>query len=638
MDRSGVYLVSTKPVDSDSQEKQAYDNQAYQGTDTKVTYNEANGVSLPKERLVPDKPYRGMGKEDLLHFSTQPFWRRLRMVCISIVILGWLALIIAVVALVLIYPRCRDPGSRSWWQKEAVYRIYVPSFKDSNNDGFGDLAGIESKLDYIKDLGFSIISLSPFYRTGEMEAYFAAGKDFAVTNHTEVHQLCGTLADFDSLIQAAHDKGMYVILDFIPNQTGDKHPWFNESSGSTTTKKNYYVWTDGANPPNNWKNRYGGSAWSLDTTRNQTYYHVHGTDTPDLNLRSAMVLDELESILSFWLDRGVDGFNVRDAAYLYEDYDLRDEPIKPGSSGSTYDDLEHIYTSNQPEVYSILERWRKFVRYHNFTNTEKLLMTNIEGDLDAVELYSECDKSGIQMPLNNGLLKQRNHCDGNCITKYVDGWMNKIPSGKWANWMAGDENTDRFASRFNATFIRAYTILTFLMPGTPLLYYGDEINMVNTGTTSDPSAREQPMRSIMRWNNSTNGGFCNNTCPLWTRVGDVTELTENTLPDLIKDLMALRAEPSFRIGDYSDAVRDNSVVSFVREFDGETGYLVAVNFGPNKESRDYRGSHDTIPDKAEVVLSQGSEYDLEDEVEMKSLEIGPYGGVVVSWDYVAKEL
>ncbi|XP_045209574.2 alpha-glucosidase-like [Mercenaria mercenaria] len=635
---SGVYLVSSKPVEGGvPAEKQTFDNLGY--SETKVTYNESSGVNIPEVKPMPDKPYRGMGKEDLLHFSSQPFWRRLRMICVSIIILGWLALIIAVVALVLVYPRCRDPGSRSWWQTEAVYRIYVPSFKDSDDDGVGDLAGIESKLDYIKDLGFGIISLSPFYSTA-LSTSFKTGDDLAITNHTSVHVKYGTMTDFDSLIQAAHDKGIYVILDFIPNQTSDEHPWFIESkSSSNNDKKYFYNWAAGTTSPNDWLSRYGGSAWELDTNRNQMYYFQYRSQLPDLNLRSGRVLDELESILDFWLNRGVDGFNVRDAGYLYEDYDLRDEPVKQGASGNNYNDFEHIYTSNQPEVYSVLERWRKFVRAHNFTTTEKLLMTSIDGGLDVTELYSDCDKSGIQMPLNDGLLEKHSPCDGNCIVKYVDGWMNKVPSGKWANWMAGDEYSARFASRFNATFINAFTIMTFLMPGTPVTYYGDEINMVGVPGTANEWIRQQPMRAIMRWNNSTNGGFCNDTCTPWASIGDVsTGNIQDVLTNLIKDLMALRAEQSFKVGDYFVAVRDSSIVSFVREFDGETGYLVAVNFGPNSETRDYIGSHDTIPDKAEVVLSHSSSYSLEDEVELNSLEVGPYGGVVVSWDYVAKEL
>lgn len=629
--KSGVYLVSSKPVDG----RQAFDNIGYD-SETKVTYNGTDGVEIPPEvRPIPDKPYRGMGKEDLLHFSTQPFWSRLRMICVSIIIIGWLALIIAVVALVLIYPKCRDPGSRSWWQTEAVYRIYVPSFKDSDDDGVGDLAGIESKLDYIRDLGFGIISLSPIYSTAD-SASFHTGNDLAITNHANIGIKFGTMTDFDNLIKSAHDKGMYVILDFIPNQTSDEHPWFLESKmSSPNDKKNFYNWAETDTPPNNWKSVYGGPAWKNDSMRNKAYLHQFTPEMPDLNLRSAVVLEELQGILDFWLNRGVDGFNVRDAGYLYEDYDLRDEP----GTGSTYDDLEHIYTTNQPEVYNVLERWRKFVREHNFTNTEKLLMSSIDGGLEVTELYSDCDRSGIQMPLNDRFLDKKNPCDGKCVVQYVDGWMNQVPSGKWANWMTGDDSSERFAGRFNATFINAFTILTFLMPGTPLVFYGDEINMVNTGAGGDLWTRDQPNTRIMRWSNTTNGGFCNDTCNPWTTISDVSSGNiENAYSELIKALVDLRKEQSFKVGDYFTAIRDNNVVSFVREFDGETGYLVAVNFGPNTEKRDFIGSHDTIPETGEVVLSHSSSYELEAEAELGSLEIGPYGGVVVSWDYVAKEL
>ncbi|WAR05031.1 MALT-like protein [Mya arenaria] len=636
--RSGVYLVSAKQSDTGH----TYDNSGFQEKDHSVGYSPTNGVNIqdaPGAKPMPEKPYRGMGKEELLYFSSRPFWRRLRMGCIAIVLIGWLALVITVVALVLAYPRCREPDARSWYQKEAVYRIYVPSFKDSNGDGIGDLKGVESKLDYIQDLGFNIFSLSPFYSgddTGAstLVADFGAGKDETIVDHKSVGEVYGTLADFDSLVAAAHDKGMYVVIDFVPNQSSKNHPWFMDSvANNLGTKRNYYVWADGdvVNPPNNWKSHYDGSAWTLDATRGLYYLHQYSSDTADLNLRSAALRDELESILKFWLDRDVDGFNIRRPGFLYEDFDLRSNP----GSGINYADFTPMYTSGQPEVYGLLEQWRMLLQAHNKTNTEKLLMADIDGGMDVTRMYSYCDRSGVQMPLN--VLQSNNDCRGTCLRTYVDMWMEATPSGKWASWMGGDENKDRLASSFNSSFIDAFTVATFLLPGTPVLYYGDELGATGLDTSMG-GARVSHARAIMPWDNSTHGGFCDNCTTMWTDVAQTVDNSRGELSGLIKDLIALRGEQSFRVGEYAAALRDEAVFSFVREFDGESGYLVAVNLSPDTVTRDFTGSHHTIESEATVALSRGSSYAVDDDADTSKLEIGPYGAVVVSWDYVAKEL
>lgn len=640
MSRSRVYLVSCQPVDKPNMEKVPYNNQGFESQEGTVTYSSPDGigVQIEEKKPKPDRPYRGMGKEELLHFSSQPFWRRLRMIFIAFIFLTWVALVITVLALVLAYPKCRDPAHRSWWQNEAIYRIYVPSFKDSDDNGVGDLKGVESKLDYIQELGYGVVSLSPIYPTSEID--FPTGNDLAIINHTDVHVKYGTLADFDNLITAAHAKGMYVVLDFIPGVTSNQHQWFKDSVNNNNDRKNFYVWTA---TPNNWVGLHNGSAWTSDSNRNESYLHHFTADLPDLNLRSALVQDQLEGVLNFWLDRGVDGFNIRHASYLYTDYDLRNQPLKSGRlSGSTnYDDYEPIYTRDLSEVYSQLERWRKHVQAHNNTSTEKLLVTSIDGDLDVTHLYGDCARTGIQLPLNSAFTQKQGSCGGACFTQYVDSWLSMVPADKWANWQSGDETSTRFASRFSTNYISAYTTATMLLPGTPIGYYGDELYLPDVGVRDDPE-RQARMRPLMRWDNSSNGGFCNNTCVPWrdaiTDWSVATAKEGSSLTSLLKDLSSLRREPSFRVGDYFPAIRDDAIFSFVREFDGETGYLVAVNFGNITVSRNFIGSHDTVPEEAVVAMSHGNSYAVEDEVNPGSLELGPYGALVISWDYVAKEL
>ncbi|KAL3837297.1 hypothetical protein ACJMK2_022664 [Sinanodonta woodiana] len=647
---SGVYLVSSKPVDDKS--PNIYDNPAFSNGGSphvKAKFSSVDGVDLSFHEKTPsDKPFRGMGKEELLRHSSKPFWRRLRMICIAIVIIGWIALIITVVALVLIYPRCRTAEPVSWWQKSPVYRVYVPSYSDSDGNGWGDLKGLESKLDYINSIGFKVISLSPIYK--------ASNNDFSVINHTEIDPIFGNMSDFTSLLNAAHNKGMYVVLDFIPNQTGDKHNWFAESNTSTSKdnpKRNYYVWESDSTVPNNWLSVYNESAWERNSVRQTYYLHQFLKSEPDLNLRSSLVQEELVKVLKFWLDLGVDGFFVRQSAYLFEDYDLRNETIDPKFGTSNTDDYSHYihnYTFGLPESKDMLARWRSLLDEYN--GTERILIADIKSDINHVMRYYGTGRDGVHLSLNQMFLEINTSCDGTCISEHVNNWMTHLPDGKWSNWMAGDENTNRIASRINSTrYVKALSMLMMLLPGTPIWYYGDEVNMIDNTNTStvETGGRNQLMRGLMYWNNETNGGFqncaSNSSCSAtWMSSNgghinnNVQTLNESdgSLIQFLRSLTKLRQQPSFEHGYYTRVYSSANVFAFIREFDGEKGYLVAINFGSGEVSGDFTGSHSSVQVKGTVEID--SEYSSEADVDPKSLKLKPYNGVVVSWDYMAKEL
>ncbi|KAK3607837.1 hypothetical protein CHS0354_031339 [Potamilus streckersoni] len=651
---SGVYLLSTKPVDGKS--PNVYDNPVFSNggnADAKAKFSSVDGIDLSLHEKPPsDKPFRGMGKEELLRHSSKPFWRRLRMICISIVILGWIALIITVVALVLVYPRCRRADPVSWWQKSPVYRVYVPSYMDSDGNGWGDLKGLESKLDYISSMGFKVISLSPIYR--------ASNYDFSVTNHTDIDPVFGNMSDFTSLLNTAHSKGMYIVLDFIPNQTGYKHPWFTESNAShdkTNEKRNYYIWESDDSVPNNWLSVYNESAWEKSSDRENFYYlHQFLKSQPDLNLRSSRVQEELVNVLKFWLDMGVDGFFVRQSAYLFEDYDLRNETIDPkvGSSSNTgdYNLFVHNYTFGLPEAKDMLARWRSLLDEYN--GTERILIADIKSNINHVMRYYGTGRDGVHLSLNQFFLEINTSCDGNCISEHVNNWMSRLPDGKWSNWIVGDENTKRLTSRVNSTsYIRALSMLMMLLPGTPLWYYGDEVNMIDNSNTTgvESGGRNQLMRGLMYWNNGTSGGFqncvsnsnCNGTwiSPNNGHINNNVQMlneSDGSLITFLRSLTTLRQQPSFEHGYYTRVHSSANVFAFIREFDGEKGYLVAINFASSEVSGDFTGSHDTVQDKGAVEIDSEFIYSSEAEVDPKSLKLKPYNGIVVSWDYKAKEL
>src|SRR5512145_2450673 len=235
----------------------------------------------------------------------------------------------------------RPAGSYLWWQRGIVYQVYPRSFMDSDGDGVGDLAGVRSRLDYLRGLGVDALWLSPIYPSPM--------KDFGydVADYTGVDPLFGTLGDFDRLLEAAHARGLKVILDFVPNHTSDQHPWFIESRSSRQSpKRDWYIWKDasqGGGPPNNWVSHFGGSAWDWDEASGQYYYHAYLKEQPDLNWRNPEVRAAMHDVLRFWLELGVDGFRVDVIWHLMKDAEFRDNPAN----------LD--YRPGQPEIDRFLQ-------------------------------------------------------------------------------------------------------------------------------------------------------------------------------------------------------------------------------------------------------------------------------------------
>jgi alpha-glucosidase len=242
----------------------------------------------------------------------------------------------------------------SWWQRGIVYQIYPRSFQDSNADGIGDLGGICSRLDYICALGADAVWISPIYPSPMIDF------GYDVVDYCGVDPIFGTLDDFDSLLAEAHARGLKVILDFVPNHTSDRHPWFLESRSShQNPKRNWYIWRDPApdgGPPNNWLANFGGSGWSFGATTGQYYYHAFLKEQPDLNWRNLEVREAMYGALRFWLDRGVDGFRVDVLWLLIKDERFRDNPPSPAwrPHQAGIDRLIQRYSADQPETHDVV--------------------------------------------------------------------------------------------------------------------------------------------------------------------------------------------------------------------------------------------------------------------------------------------
>ena len=241
-----------------------------------------------------------------------------------------------------------------WWQTGVIYQIYPRSFQDSNGDGIGDLNGIIERLDYLSNnLDVDAIWLSPIFPS-PMHDF-----GYDVSDYCGIDPMFGTMEDFDRLLEETHKRGMKLLLDLVPNHTSDEHPWFVESRSSRgTPKRDWYIWRDPAadgGVPNNWLSHFGGPAWTFDKMTGQYYMHQFVKQQPELNFRNPEVLAAILDIMRFWLDKGVDGFRVDVISRMMKDPQFRDEPPDPAWDGvRPYLSLQHIYTTNRPEVHALI--------------------------------------------------------------------------------------------------------------------------------------------------------------------------------------------------------------------------------------------------------------------------------------------
>ncbi|MDX1655161.1 MAG: alpha-amylase family glycosyl hydrolase, partial [Candidatus Competibacteraceae bacterium] len=289
---------------------------------------------------------------------------------------------------------------QSWWKKGIVYQIYPRSFQDSNGDGVGDLPGIIHRLDHVASLGVDAIWISPIFPSP------MADFGYDVADYTGIHPLFGNMADFDSLLEAAHARGLKIILDLVPNHTSDQHPWFLESRSSRDNpKRDWYFWRDPApdgRPPNNWVSVFGGGpAWTLDESTGQYYLHQFAAQQPELNYRNPQVLEAMQDVMRFWFDKGVDGFRVDVIEFLLKDEQLRDEPEDANWNGvEPYARLRHIHTRNLPGVHDLIRRFRATVdEYH-----QRVLIGEVFVFDEAIRHYYGKDGDGCHLPFNFRLM------------------------------------------------------------------------------------------------------------------------------------------------------------------------------------------------------------------------------------------
>jgi alpha-glucosidase len=512
-----------------------------------------------------------------------------------------------------------------WWQSGIIYQVYPRSFMDSNGDGVGDLPGIESRLDHLEALGVDAIWLSPFYPSP------MADFGYDIANHTSVDPLFGTLDDFDRLLEAAHARRIKVIVDFVPNHTSAEHPWFQESRASrTSSKRSWYLWADaatGGGVPNNWLSAFGGPAWSWDEATGQYYYHSYLKQQPDLNWRNPDVRGAMYDILRFWLDRGVDGFRVDALRKLFKDPLLRDNPPNPNwhPSQGRYKSLLTTYSAGLPEVHEAIRGMREVLdRYE-----DRVLIGELYEPIEKLMSYYGVDGPECHLPYNFHLLAAQ--WNATEIAQLVVRYEGLLPSQGWPNWVLGNHDKHRVASRVGPAQARVAAMMLLTLRGTPTLYQGDEIGMcdvpIPADRVQDPWEKNvpglglgrDPVRTPMQWSDRPHGGF--SEVPPWLPVeqdfADRCVQRQQDSPQsmltLHRDLIRLRrTEPALHRGAIRSVRAQGAALVYERTHQDRT-LVVALNLGSEAQTasigRSARIVLSTLPGRAGVGVGDEMELD-----------------------------
>ena len=498
--------------------------------------------------------------------------------------------------------RALDAQGHRWWQHAVFYEVYPRSFADSNNDGIGDLNGIASKLDYLKDLGVDAIWLTPFFPSPQVDF------GYDVSDYKAIDPMYGTLADFDALAAAAKKRGIRLILDFVVNHTSDQHKWFLDSKSSRTSQhRDWYIWRDGkgtGQPPNNWTSTFGGPAWKFDPATNQYYYHYFYPEQPDLNWRNPAVRQAMFDVTRWWYKRGVSGFRLDAVDTMFEDPNLKDNPVRPGKS--VYGDplQEHKYNTKQPEIHPALRGLRQVTDEYNGV----LIGETWTADINELNAYYGKGNNELQLPMDF-LFTNVNKLSPAEFRKQIAA-INSA-SG-WPTFVISNHDIVRSYDRYgdgqhNDEIAKLMAALYLTLRGTPILYYGEEIGMKTTPPArkedvKDPKGRtgwpndkgRDGERTPMQWDESDNAGFTKAKpwlpVPPTAKTHNVADQQKDpaSIFSFYKQLLKLRhTNKELLDGSYLPVNQnDQNVLSYLRVFEDQA-VLVALNMSGTAQKINY---------------------------------------------------
>jgi len=469
----------------------------------------------------------------------------------------------------------------------------MPSYADSNGDGYGDFIGMTTKLDYLKEVGVKGIWLTPFLKSPKVD------NGYDIADYYSIDPTYGTKADFENFLKAAHERGIKVIMDMVLNHTSTDCKWFQESKKSKDNPyRDYYIWTD---EPNNWESFFGGKAWEKDAATDQYYYHKFDIRMADLNWSNPKVVSEVQNILRFWLDSGVDGFRLDVINFLNTDGITKDNPFKDGKQ-------EHIYDIDQSGVKNAMRTIKSTVNEYK----DRFIIGEIGSDkIEVLKQYQSEDLLDVVFNFNFGSIPRFSAKRIFDELQSMEKHMSNYPT-----LFFGSHDMPRMIDRLaNGNLKRAEALAALMLTakGVPFVYYGEEIGMhnitaksfdeiadiqgitnynlaISKGKTPEEALVEgnannrDKSRSPMQWNNSKFAGF--STSKSWIKMGNylddnvsVQQKSKNSVLNIYKKLIALRnSEPALQYGTYSKLEFLKDCISFTRNFNGEK-ISVVINFG-----------------------------------------------------------
>lgn len=485
-----------------------------------------------------------------------------------------------------------------WWKESVFYQIYMPSYADSNGDGYGDFKGMTQKLDYLQSLGIKGIWLTPFLTSPKVD------NGYDIADYYEIDPTYGTKADFDLFLKEAHQRGIKVIMDMVLNHTSTDCKWFQESRKSKDNPyRDYYIWKD---EPNNWESFFGGTAWQKDSLTDQYYYHKFDVRMADLNWANPKVVAEVQNILRFWLDAGVDGFRLDVINFLNTDGIRADNPTKDGEQ-------DHINDINQEGVKNAMRIIKATVSEYD----NRFIVGEIGSDkIEVLKQYQSQDLLDVVFNFNFGSIAEFSAQHIFDELQSMEKNMSNYPT-----LFFGSHDMPRMIDRLadgNPDRATALAALMLTGKGVPFIYYGEEIGMHNIIAQSldemvDIQGRTQyqlvlnegkspedallfgnkhnrdKSRSPMQWSGNAFAGF--STEKSWIKINpdynainvEVLTSQENSILNTYKKLIALRnSERALQYGAYDNLEYEEDQISFTRSFEGDK-ITVIINFGLPKE-------------------------------------------------------
>lgn len=554
---------------------------------------------------------------------------------------------------------------KDWKKKTIVYEVYIQSFKDSNNDGIGDINGLESKLDYIKELGANSIWITPIFKSPLVD------NGYDIEDYESINPIYGTMSDFEKLLISAHKKNLKIILDLVVNHTSDKHKWFLESKKSKNNQySDYYIWRDpkpDGTEPSNLGSAFGGSAWTYVAERKQYYLHLFSEQQPDLNWNNVKVRQSIYHMMKFWLDKGVDGFRMDSISLISKPETFDNVPLENHQRYGAY----YYNISNGPHIHAYLQEMNSEVlsKYNIITIGEtphttpeeaKKYVDPYRNELDMVFQFEHMHVDYGKFGRYSDVMYKLN--DLRCA---MNKWQEKL---SWNTNYLGNHDQPRIVSRFGnddkyrIKSAKVLAMMYILQKGTPFIFEGEEIGMTNLHITNINELKDieahynynffidkhispekalemvnrktrDNARTPMQWNFDRNSGFSD--VKPWFDVNSNYK-SINVKKDLqsrdsiyrfYQKLLQLRKEDSIMIdGEFRPLyINDSEIYAFIRELSGHKKLIVCSLCAYNKKFEVPK----SVGNISKVILSN---YEKDININDRTIYLKPYEGVVVSLD------